>query len=48
MSSENYENFSEILKYYKKLAEKFWNQKISRSAYNDQNSLLGVLINKHS
>lgn len=24
MNSENYENFTEILKYYKKLAEKFW------------------------
>jgi hypothetical protein len=24
MDSEKYENFTEILKYYKKLAEKFW------------------------
>ena len=26
MNSENYENFTEILKYYYELAEKFWSE----------------------
>jgi hypothetical protein len=30
MNSENYENFTENLKYYRKLAEKFWKRKIKQ------------------
>ena len=30
MTSENYENFTEILKYYIKLGEKFWDLKVKQ------------------
>lgn len=40
MNSENYEKLTEILKYYRKLAEKFWSEKDKQKCLNRPNQLM--------
>ena len=40
MNSENYENFTEILKQYKNLAEKFWIKNIKQKCLFRPNQLM--------
>ena len=40
MTSENYKNLTEILKYYRKLAEKFWIKSNKQKCLNRPNQLM--------